>query len=66
VDIGEVDIAGYARALGADAISVTSAADLDGAFAAAARFDRPRVIAVRTDPDVLSPSASLSGLLATH
>jgi acetolactate synthase-1/2/3 large subunit len=64
VDIGAVDIAGYARALGADAIAVDTAAQLDDAFAAAARFERPRLIAVRTDPDVLSPTARLSGLLA--
>jgi acetolactate synthase I/II/III large subunit len=66
VDIGAVDIAGYARALGADALTVRFPAELDDAFAAAARFDRPRVIEVRTDPDVLSPAASLSGLLGTH
>ena len=63
VDIGDVDVAGYARALGADAIEVTDPGDLDAAFAAAAAFDRPRVVVVRTDRDVLSPSATLSGLL---
>jgi acetolactate synthase I/II/III large subunit len=66
VDIGAVDIAGYARALGADAITVEKATDLDDAFASAVRFERPRVIAVLTDPDVLSPVATLSGLLAAH
>ena len=63
VDIGAVDIAGYAQALGADAITVRSAGELDEAFAVAAHFDRPRVIEVRTDPDVLSPAATMSGLL---
>lgn len=63
VDIGDVDVAGYARALGADAIEVTDAGGLDAAFATAAAFDRPRVVVVRTDRDVLSPVATLSGLL---
>jgi acetolactate synthase-1/2/3 large subunit len=66
VEIGPVDLAGYARALGADALTVTAPGDLDDAFAAAAAFDRPHVVVVRTDPDVLSPTATLSGLLATH
>src|SRR6266540_1962387 len=63
VDIGPVDLAGYARALGADAVTVDAPDQLDDAFAAAAAFDRPRVVVVRTDPDVLSPTATLSGLL---
>jgi len=63
VDIGDVDVAGYARALGADAIEVTEPGELDAAFAAAAAFDRPRVVVVRTDRDVLTPAATLSGLL---
>ena len=64
VEIGPVDLAGYARALGADAVTVDAPGQLDDAFAAAAAFDRPRVVVVRTDPDVLSPSATLSGLLS--
>lgn len=63
VDIGDVDIAAYARALGADAIEVTDPTSLDAAFETAAAFDRPRVVVVRTDRDILSPTATLSGLL---
>lgn len=64
VAIGDVDIAGFARALGADAATVGAADELDDAFTWAKGFEGPKVLAVRTDPDVLSPSASLSGLLA--
>ena len=63
VDIGPVDIAGYARALGATAWTVTDPAELDTAFAHAAAHDGVGVLAVHTDPDVLSPSATMSGLL---
>jgi acetolactate synthase-1/2/3 large subunit len=66
VDIDAVDLAGYARSLGADAVTVDDADQLDDAFSAASRFDRPRVVVVRTDPDVLTPTATLSGLLAAH
>lgn len=62
VDIGAVDVAGYARALGADAVDVHTAADLDAALAAP--DGGPKVLALHTDPDVLSPGATLSGLLA--
>jgi acetolactate synthase-1/2/3 large subunit len=63
VDIGPVDLAGFARSLGAEAVTVTDAADLDDAFAAVTGRAGPRVLVVRTDPDVLTPSARLSGLL---
>lgn len=63
VDIGPVDVAGYARALGATAWSVTDPADLDRSFAEAVAHDGVRVLAVYTDPDVLSPTATMSGLL---
>jgi acetolactate synthase-1/2/3 large subunit len=63
VDIGPVDIAGYARSLGATAWTVTDPADLDTAFAEAAAHKGVGVLAVHTDPDVLSPTATMSGLL---
>lgn len=66
VDIATVDLAGYARSLGVEAMTVSEPGHLDEAFAAARAFDRPRVIVVRTDPDVLTPAATLSGLLAGH
>jgi acetolactate synthase-1/2/3 large subunit len=66
VDIGAVDVAGYARALGATAWTVREPGELDGVFAEAAGFDGVGVVAVHVDPDVLSPSATLSGALAAH
>jgi acetolactate synthase-1/2/3 large subunit len=63
VDIGPVDIAAYARSLGATAWSVRAPGELDEAFAAATKHTGVGVIAVYTDPDVLSPTATMSGLL---
>ena len=61
--IGGVDLAGLARSLGAEAVTVDRPDALDDAFAAAGKPDQPRVIVVRTDPDVITPRATLSGLL---
>jgi acetolactate synthase-1/2/3 large subunit len=52
--------------LSAGAVTVDAADQLDDAFAVPAPPDRPRVVVVRTDPDVLSPAATLSGLLGEH
>jgi acetolactate synthase-1/2/3 large subunit len=60
VDIGPVDLAAFARALGADADTVDHPGQLDdalaGAFAGAGALNRPHVVVVRTDPSVLTPS----------
>jgi acetolactate synthase I/II/III large subunit len=66
VDIGDVDLAGMARSLGAEAVTVREPDELDDAFATAAAFDRPRVVVVRTDPDVLTPSDTLATLPGAH
>jgi acetolactate synthase-1/2/3 large subunit len=61
--IADVDLAGYARGLGATATTVTDPDHLDDAVAEASRFTGatgPRVLVVRTDPDVLTPTARLS------
>ena len=65
VDIGAADLAAFASALGAHAVTVDNAGQLDSALAGAVGdpADRPRVVVVRVDPDVLSPSDSLSELL---
>ncbi|HEY4018545.1 MAG TPA: thiamine pyrophosphate-dependent enzyme, partial [Pseudonocardiaceae bacterium] len=63
VDIGPVDIAAYARSLGATAWSARQPGELDEAFVAATQHTGVGVIAVYTDPDVLSPTATMSGLL---
>lgn len=66
VDIGRADLAGYARALGADAVEVRRPDQLDDAFATASAFDRPRVVVVDVDPDVLTPRVTLAGLLGSR
>lgn len=63
VDIGPVDLAAYARALGAGGGTAAADDQLDDAFAAALAADGPYVLAVRTDPDVISPGARLSAML---
>jgi len=62
-DIGPADLAAYARALGAAAVTVDAATDLDSAFDKVSMHPGPRVVVVRTDPDVLTPTAQLSRLL---
>ena len=56
--------AGLARAYGAAAWCPATLAELDMALAEARRCGRPAVVDVVTDRDVLSPTATLSGLLA--
>lgn len=64
VDIGEVDLAAWARALGADGATLDRPDDVESVLAAALAADRPYVIDVRTDPDVIAPERSLSQLLS--
>ncbi len=61
VDIGPVDIAAFARSLGAEAVDVRDAGRLDDALRAPRGV--PRVVVVHTDPDVLTPGTTMSGLL---
>jgi acetolactate synthase I/II/III large subunit len=63
VDIGTVDLVRWAEGLGADAYGVTEAGELDEALRRAVAGRRPAVVAVRTDPDVITPTATLAGLL---
>ncbi len=62
VEIGEVDLAGYARSLGATGYSVRDAEELAPALAEALASDSVALLDVVTDPDVISPSALLSEL----
>jgi acetolactate synthase-1/2/3 large subunit len=57
VDIGDVDLAAFAGALGAHAVTVDGSDQLDGALqdALGDSSGRPRVVVVRVDPEVLSP-----------
>ncbi|MDF2826158.1 MAG: thiamine pyrophosphate-binding protein [Mycobacterium sp.] len=70
VDIGHVDLEAFARSLGATARSVTQGPtqddDIDAALDELLRVSGPRVLVVHTDPDILTPTATLSGLLDGH
>jgi len=62
VEIGEVDLAGYARSLGATGYSVRDPEELAPTLAEALASDSVALLDVVTDPDVISPSALLSEL----
>ena len=64
VDIGEVDLAGYARSLGAEGYTVREPGELAPALQAASSSGAVSLVDVVTDPDVISPSARLSDLAA--
>lgn len=61
--IGPLDLAAYARALGAEGFTASSPRELRPALEAAASFEGVAVVDVLTDPDLISPSARLSELM---
>ncbi|GAA0918968.1 thiamine pyrophosphate-dependent enzyme [Pseudonocardia zijingensis] len=63
VDIGPVDLGAFARSLGATARTVDDPGELDDAVRELLTVRGPRVLVARTARDVLTPSATLSGLL---
>lgn len=60
VDIGQVDIAGFARSLGCLGFTVTEETELIEAVAKARAHDGPAVLDIMIDPGVLSPGMILS------
>ncbi|MDP9409609.1 MAG: thiamine pyrophosphate-dependent enzyme, partial [Actinomycetota bacterium] len=62
VEIGNVDLAAYARSLGAEGRTVRDPEDLAPALHAALASDAVSLVDVVTDPDIISPSARLSEL----
>ena len=60
---GPLDLAGYARSLGARGATVHTREELTKALAESVTADLPTLVDVRTDPEVISPSATLSDLL---
>ena len=62
VEIGNVDLAAYARSLGAEGYTVRDPEDLAPALRTALASDADSLLDVVTDPDILSPSARLSEL----
>ncbi|GAA5114323.1 thiamine pyrophosphate-dependent enzyme [Pseudonocardia adelaidensis] len=63
VDISPADLGAFARSLGATARTVDEAGELDDAVRELLATPGPRVLVARTAADVLTPSATLSGLL---
>jgi len=62
VEIGEVDLASFARSLGAEGYTVRDAADLVPALDEALASDSVALVDVVTDPDIISPTSRLSEL----
>jgi acetolactate synthase-1/2/3 large subunit len=60
--IGEVDLASYARSLGAEGYTVRDPEDLVPTLEEALDLDTVALVDVVTDPDLISPSARLSEL----
>jgi acetolactate synthase-1/2/3 large subunit len=64
VEIGEVDLAGYARSLGAEGYTVQDPDELTPALEAALSSDTVTLLDVVTDPDIITPSTTLSEIVA--
>jgi acetolactate synthase-1/2/3 large subunit len=64
VEIGEVDLAGYARSLGAQGHTVREPDELAPAMEDALSSGTVALIDVVTDPDVISPSTTLSEIVS--
>jgi acetolactate synthase-1/2/3 large subunit len=62
IDIGAVDIAGFARSLGARGISVDHENQLEPALIAALGGHGVTVLDVRVDPDLTTPTTTFSAL----
>lgn len=62
VEIGGVDLAGYARSLGAAGYTVRNPEELVPTLETALASDAVTLVDVVTDPDLISPSARLSEL----
>ncbi|HET6499638.1 MAG TPA: thiamine pyrophosphate-dependent enzyme, partial [Amycolatopsis sp.] len=65
VSFGAVDFASWARSFGAAGYTVESPEQLEPTINRALRHQRPSVIDVRTDPDVIDPDVRLSALFQT-
>jgi len=63
VEIGEVDLAGYARSLGAEGHTVRDPDELVPALEATLASDSVTLLDVVTDPDIINPSTTLSEIV---
>jgi len=64
IEIGEVNLAGYARSLGAEGHTVCDPDGLAPAMEAALASDTVTLLDVVTDPDIISPSTTLSEIVS--
>ena len=64
IEIGEVNLAGYARSLGAEGHTVRDPDGLAPAMEAALASDTVTLLDVVTDPDIISPSTTLSEIVS--
>ena len=62
VEIGDVDLAGYARSLGAAGYTVRDSDELVPALQEALGSESAALVDVLTDPDIISPTSRLSEL----
>ncbi|MFB9802819.1 thiamine pyrophosphate-dependent enzyme [Streptomonospora salina] len=62
---GPLDLASYARGLGAMGATATSPVELADALDTALSAELPMLIDVRTDPEIISPEATMTGLLGS-
>ncbi|WP_245616878.1 thiamine pyrophosphate-binding protein [Amycolatopsis taiwanensis] len=65
VSLGAVDFAAWARTFGAVGYTIESPEQLEPTISRALHHQRPTVIDVRTDPDVIDPDVRLSALFHT-
>ena len=66
VAVPTIDFASWARAFGAVGYTVESPEQLEPTVRRAMQHQRPSVIDVRTDPDVIKPDVRLSALFKAH
>jgi acetolactate synthase-1/2/3 large subunit len=66
VTIGALDLAGWARGLGAEGLTVDTPDQLEATLARALACGCPCVVDVRTDPDVITADHRLAALLDDH
>lgn len=64
VDIGSVDLASYARSLGAEGLIVYSPDELRPALKTALRAEGPIVVDIVTDPELITPVSTISEMKA--
>lgn len=63
IGIGSVDLAAYARSLGAEGFTVSTPGELRSALESAVSFEGVAVVDIATDAELITPSARMSELM---